>query len=181
MDDKFIQNISGKQFVRFEGLLDKFHELKGKSIETEMIQSSGLIIFKATVKGSIGTFTGHGDASKENVNRMISPHIVRMAETRAVARALRLYTNVGMCSVDELGGDDVQKKRTAEIISPSIKTDVPKEEQIIDDEDMKTEVPMICAVCRLPLTEKVKDFSIRHYGKTLCLNCQKKEEKERFK
>ena len=54
------------------------------------------------------TGTGHltgRDACKGNVNPKIAPHIIRMAETRAVARALRLACNIGMCSVEELGGD----------------------------------------------------------------------------
>jgi len=34
-----------------------------------------------------------------------------MAETRAIARALRWYNNIGMCSADELGGDDKAYKK----------------------------------------------------------------------
>jgi len=33
-----------------------------------------------------------------------------MAETRAIARALRFYNNIGMCSSDELGGESVKPK-----------------------------------------------------------------------
>ena len=39
-------------------------------------------------------FEGHGDATEENVTGdFIKPHFIRMAETRAIARALRWYTN----------------------------------------------------------------------------------------
>jgi len=59
-------------------------------------------IFKATVTGERGTFTGYGDACKGNVGTMIVKDMMRMAETRAKARALRDYNNIGMCSAEEL-------------------------------------------------------------------------------
>ena len=105
MDKKFITNISGKDFVLFEGLLNEFHENGGKSIKTEIINPDPLII-QATVEGEKGTYQGIGDANEDNVNKMIARHSIRMAETRAIARALRWYNNIGMCSADELGGDD---------------------------------------------------------------------------
>lgn len=64
-----------------------------------------MAIIRARVQVERGVFTRIGDASKDNVNPKIAPHIIRMAETRAVARALRLACNNGMCSVEELGGD----------------------------------------------------------------------------
>ena len=33
---------------------------------------------------------------------MIKPHLSRMAETRAINRCLRLATNIGMTSADEM-------------------------------------------------------------------------------
>jgi len=106
VDKKFTMNIQGNEFIKFEGLLEMFHENGGKSIHTELISSEQPYMFKATVEGEKGTFTGHGDADSSNVNSMIAKHMIRMAETRAIARALRWYNNIGMCSADELGGDD---------------------------------------------------------------------------
>lgn len=106
MDKKFIISISGKDFVLHEGLLNEFFENGGETISTKLVDSTGgIYIFKATATGAKGEFTGHGDACDKNVNPMIVKHKIRMAETRAVNRALRFYNNIGMCSVDELGGE----------------------------------------------------------------------------
>lgn len=43
-----------------------------------------------------GAFTGLGDANPRNVNARIAPHFVRMAETRALARALRAALDIGV-------------------------------------------------------------------------------------
>lgn len=103
---KFMVQLQGKNFVTFEGLLNAFHESGGTEIKTAMIGDGNPYIFKAMVVGDKGTFTAHGDADEKNVNRMIARHKIRMAETRAIARALRLYCNIGMTSVEELGGEE---------------------------------------------------------------------------
>ena len=108
IDKKFIIQISGKSFVLFEGLLSTFHENGGKEIYTKIINTEPLII-QATVKGERGTYQGIGDADDNNVGKMILPHKIRMAETRAIARALRFYNNIGMCSAEELGGGEDKK------------------------------------------------------------------------
>lgn len=97
--------------MKFEGLLDAFHQNGGKSIKTEILETEPLII-QATVEGEKGTFQGIGDANENNVNKLIARHKIRMAETRAIARALRWYNNIGMCSADELGGDDNVSQET---------------------------------------------------------------------
>lgn len=50
-------------------------------------------------------FYGLGDASPDNVNSMIKVHFVRMAETRAICRALRVALGIGKTAKEELGGD----------------------------------------------------------------------------
>ena len=116
MRDEFMITRQGKQYVLFAGLLDEAHNRGLRGIDTEIVQiptpeNGNVAVVKATVEmeGSEGnrTFSGIGDASPENVGRNIVPHIIRMAETRAKARALRDAVNVGATALEELAdGDD---------------------------------------------------------------------------
>ena len=75
------------------------------SVGTELIaydMDAGYAIVQATANGERGRYSGLGDCTKANVNRGIAPHFIRMAETRAVNRALRLYLGQGMVSIEEL-------------------------------------------------------------------------------
>jgi hypothetical protein len=62
-------------------------------------------VFKATVYKSPGSkgFVGYGDADPSNVSTLVSGAEMRIAETRAVNRALRKAYGIGLCSVEELG------------------------------------------------------------------------------
>jgi hypothetical protein len=48
-------------------------------------------------------FVGHGDADPSNVSARVRGAEMRVAETRAVNRALRKAYGIGICSVEELG------------------------------------------------------------------------------
>jgi hypothetical protein len=62
-------------------------------------------VFKATVYPSPHTkgFVGYGDADPSNVSSQVHGAEMRIAETRAVNRALRKAYGIGLCSVEELG------------------------------------------------------------------------------
>lgn len=111
MDKKHIINLQGRDFVTYEGLLNLAHEMGLQEIRTNLVQIPGpttdhTAICTAEVvlvkDGQIHTYTGIGDASPRNVSRNVALHLLRMAETRAKARALRDAVNVGMCAVEEL-------------------------------------------------------------------------------
>ncbi len=48
-------------------------------------------------------FVGYGDADPSNVSLLVHGAEMRVAETRAVNRALRKAYGIGICSVEELG------------------------------------------------------------------------------
>src|SRR5207247_2473552 len=61
--------------------------------------------FEATVykSRSCRGFVGFGDADPSNVSSLVHGAEMRVAETRAVNRALRKAYGIGLCSVEELG------------------------------------------------------------------------------
>jgi hypothetical protein len=112
MRDEFLITRQGKQYVLFAGLLDEAHSRGLRGIDTELVQvpddaNGNVAIVKATAEMDDGRrFSGIGDASPENVGRNIVPHLIRMAETRAKARALRDAVNVGATALEELSDGD---------------------------------------------------------------------------
>lgn len=134
---------SGRQFVLYAGLLDEAHQQGLKAIKTTLLQiphaSNGLVaIVAAEATTERGTFSGLGDADPENVARVMLPHLIRLAETRAKARALRDAVNVSMVAVEELGPDlDERPAAAAPTSSQPAGNVVPIRQQ--DDEQEPTE------------------------------------------
>ena len=62
-------------------------------------------VFRATVFKSRRSkgFVGYGDADPSNTSPLVRGAEMRVAETRAVNRALRKAYGIGLCSVEELG------------------------------------------------------------------------------
>lgn len=104
--------IGTKDVVTYQGLLSRAHEEGLKRVTTELVQvpsdaNDRTAIAKASVETGKGVFEAFGDANPGNVNSFIVPHLIRMAETRAKARALRDAVNVGILSAEEVTGEDV--------------------------------------------------------------------------
>jgi hypothetical protein len=111
MDRRYVIQRDGKDFALYAGLLDLAHERGLLSIETVLVQlpteaNGNIAVVQATVRlsdaqGVLRSFQGIGDAAPGNVNRMMAPHLLRLAETRAKARALRDAVNVGEALADD--------------------------------------------------------------------------------
>ncbi len=111
MKKDYLINVQGSDFVKYEGLLDEAHQQGLCRVSTTLLQvphadNGHVAIVAAEIETAKGTFSGIGDASPANVSRMIAPHTIRMAETRAKARALRDAVNIGVAALEELGDLD---------------------------------------------------------------------------
>jgi hypothetical protein len=63
----------------------------------------GRWVFRAKVhKSQSKSFVGYGDADPSNVSPLVRGAEMRVAETRAVNRALRKAYGIGICSVEEI-------------------------------------------------------------------------------
>ena len=80
--------------------------------------------FRATVYKSAKCrgFVGFGDANPSNVSLLVQGAELRVAETRAVNRALRKAYGIGISSVEEIGSSDraVATERPLRKLSPEL-------------------------------------------------------------
>jgi len=109
LDERFLINLKGKDFVTYAGLLDLAHQEGLVKLEVKLLQlpseDNGFqaICMATAVTSNEKVFTDLGDASPGNTNKMIAAHLIRMASTRAKARVLRDITNIGFTALEELG------------------------------------------------------------------------------
>jgi hypothetical protein len=105
-----IQLLDNSWYVTHTGLIGLARRKHCRGIHVEAVESlcdssSARYVLKATVypsKSSSG-FVGYGDADPTNVSALVRGAEMRIAETRAVNRALRKAYGIGICSVDEIG------------------------------------------------------------------------------
>jgi hypothetical protein len=105
-----LQLLASRWYVTHSGLLRCARRHRCSGIETFV--ESGLSdpvsnrwVFRAIVYGvnKSKSFVGYGDADPSNVSSLVHGAEMRVAETRAVNRALRKAYGIGLCSVEELG------------------------------------------------------------------------------
>src|SRR6266705_2512853 len=103
-----IQLVDGRWYVTHTGLLRIAQRNRCSGMRTAVDKglsdpASNRWVFKATVYKSPRSrgFVGYADPS--NVSSLVHGAEMRVAETRAVNRALRKAYGIGLCSVEELG------------------------------------------------------------------------------
>jgi len=105
-----LQFLEGRWYVTHSGLLQLASRKGCRGIRTILQErlsdvATGRWVFKATVfkNPSSKGFVGYGDADPTNTSPLVRGAEMRVAETRAVNRALRKAYGIGLCSVEELG------------------------------------------------------------------------------
>ncbi len=105
-----LQFFDGRWYITHSGLLSVAHRNRCAGIRTTVERQLCDVgikrwVFKATVykPGSKNGFVGYGDADPSNVSPLVRGAEMRVAETRAVNRALCKAYGIGLCSVEELG------------------------------------------------------------------------------
>jgi hypothetical protein len=108
-----------KWYVTHAGLVRIAHRAHCAGIRVQQIKefcdpSVGGWVFKATVYKTPRSrgFVGYGDADPSNVSSLVRGAEMRVAETRAVNRALRKAYGIGLCSVEELGWSSAPDPQT---------------------------------------------------------------------
>src|SRR5512146_2517210 len=102
--------LNGKWYITHAGLMhiSKRSRCAGIHVEPAAELSnppSSIWAFRATVYKSrtCKGFVGYGDADRSNTSDLVRGAEMRVAETRAVNRALRKAYGIGICSVEEIG------------------------------------------------------------------------------
>ena len=118
--------IDTRWYVTHSGLLRVAQRRRCSGITTELAEGvsdpkEGRWVFKATVaKSEKQYFVGYGDANPSNVSSLVHGAEMRVAETRAVNRALRKAYGIGICSVEEIGSfaEPPQSSRESKKLPP---------------------------------------------------------------
>src|SRR5438477_4834844 len=100
--------LDGRWYVTHSGLLRTAKHMRCSGINTELEgnvsnPTMGRWVFKATVCQSGKSFVGYGDAVPSNVFPLVRGAEMRVAEMRAVNRALGKAYGIGICSVEDIG------------------------------------------------------------------------------
>jgi len=105
-----VQFMDGRWYITHSGLLQIAQRRRCSGLRTDLLaefcdSAAGRWVFRATVFKSPRSkgFVGYGDADPSNTSSLVRGAEMRVAETRAVNRALRKAYGIGLCSVEELG------------------------------------------------------------------------------
>ncbi len=124
-----VQLLEDRWYVTHAGLLRLAQRRRCTGIRVEQVRkfcdpAASRWVFRATIykdptsKG----FVGYGDADPSNTSPLVRGAEMRVAETRAVNRALRKAYGIGLCSVEELGwltGSSGSTKERTPAVGPS--------------------------------------------------------------
>jgi hypothetical protein len=155
--------LESRWYVTHSGLLGLASRNRCSAIRTEPARefcdaASSRWVFKATVYKTPRSkgFVGYGDADPSNVSSLVHGAEMRMAETRAVNRALRKAYGIGLCSVEEIGARSFSPKAT----SPAPKVSSPM--------NGNGQPSLRDRLCQLIRQYKLDPIQVKHYAAEFC-------------
>jgi len=119
--------MDGRWYVTHSGLLriaarEHCQGMRVQPVKDFCDNNSSRYAFRATIYTSptCKGFVGYGDADPSNVSFLVHGAEMRVAETRAVNRALRKAYGIGICSVEEIGSfaEPSQSSRESKKLPP---------------------------------------------------------------
>ena len=122
-----LQILNGRWYVTHTGLVGLAYRKLCRGVHTEAVREfCEPAIFRWTFKAVVYKsrtckgFVGFGDADPSNVSPLVHGAELRIAETRAVNRALRKAYGIGICSIEEIGSvaAPTQSQRHARKLPP---------------------------------------------------------------
>jgi hypothetical protein len=122
-----VKYFDGSWYVTHSGLLRLAERRHCAGIDSRPVlaysdPTNSRWVFRAAVFKSRACrgFVGYGDADPSNVSPLVHGAEMRVAETRAVNRALRKAYGIGICSVEEIGpfAEPVSSSRESRKIPP---------------------------------------------------------------
>ncbi len=121
--------MDGRWYVTHSGLLriaavEHCQGMRVQPVKDFCDNNSSRYAFRATIYTSptCKGFVGYGDADPSNVSSLVHGAEMRVAETRAVNRALRKAYGIGICSVEEIGSftEPPQPSRESKKLPPQL-------------------------------------------------------------
>lgn len=168
-------SLQGRDYIKYSGLISLANEAGLSSLEVEIVQlpsaengNTAIMAARATTKDG-NTYAEVGDANPTNVTRNIAPHIIRMAATRAKARALRDLTGIGMTAYEEMMDEEPPNAP----ISRTTSATTPSQKPVQQTGSALGPGPFKCVNCSADVPRGVADYSMRNTGKILCMNCHR--------
>lgn len=154
--------------VTYARLIEKAHRCGLARIETMIVQlpspeNGQCAVMRAAVtmvqNGVTRVFHGTGDADPTNVSAQMRNCLIRLAETRSKARALRDAVNVGAVAAEELPDFDGEGHETAAEARP-VKRDQPN----ADGPLLNTQEAAIKSLCKQKSLEVPEGLGNYTYG-----------------
>ena len=160
--------LKGRWYVTHSGLIRLAFRKGCNGISTSLVGKysqahSRTWTFRATVytRNAKRGFVGYGDADPSNVSSCVHGAEMRVAETRAVNRALRKAYGIGICSVEELGNQryDEAPQRDVRKLPP----------ETVDTSSSNGNGPRLCdRLCQIIRTHELDSELVKSYATDFC-------------